>query len=829
MSRSDGMYAHVRVLDLSDASGLLTGQILADLGADVIQVVPVSTAAEDSMRRTRRESVPGGSLAPSTARDGPAHGSSATVDAIVTDDFHRAYLRGKRLLELDLDAPEAAARIDALLAGADVLIETLSNAEAERLHLDVAGIAARRPHLIHVSITPFGRTGPKRDWAATDLTIAAASGFLFVSGAAGETPVRVAVPQAHAHAGADAAVATLIALREQRASGRGQHIDVSAQHSFTLALLGRGLDGAVRQPRAERSSGYGMVGAVRVRNIYPVRDGFVVMSPGIVPPVAAFMRRLMGWAAEEGLCDPAMIDWDWATVAMRMVQGAIDQAQWDRIDAAIAQLLGSRTKLDIMQQAVSRKLLLAPVLHVGELLDSPQLAARGYVQRDPRGARLGAFAKFGASPLRLTNDPLRVHGDALSAWTRRPPPARAAQPKPLAGLKVLDLFWVVAGPGATRMLADYGATVIHVESRNRPDMLRAVPPYIDGVPDPERTPGFHTTHANKLNLSLDLTSAEGRAVLTDLIRWADVVGESFSAGVIDRMGFGYEAVRAINPRIIMVSSSLLGQTGPWREYAGFGNLAGAVCGFYQLAGPRDATPVGCFGPYTDFMGVRYNAIAILAALAHRDRTGERQFIDMAQAEAALHFLAPAAIAYLERGEIPRANANRDAAMAPHGVYPALGADRWVAIAIRNDGEWQRFRAHAKLAEFDTDASLATLSGRQSAADRIDAAIADWTRTRDARAVEADLQTLGIAAHALSDTHELLADPQLAAREYVVRIAHDQFGETAIENSRFTLSAAPAARPTSAVSYGSHNAQVLGDILGYSGERIAELEARGVLQ
>src|SRR5262249_46760979 len=157
--------------------------------------------------------------------------------------------------------------------------------------------------------------------------------------------------------------------------------DVSAQHSFTLALLGRALDGAVRQPRAERSSGSGMVGAVRARNIYPVRDGFVVMSPGIVPPVAALMRRLRSWAAEEGVCEQAPGAWDWATVAMRMMQGAIDQAQWDRIDAAIGRLLGGHTKLDIMQQAVTRKLLLAPVLHVGELLDSPQLTARDYVQR----------------------------------------------------------------------------------------------------------------------------------------------------------------------------------------------------------------------------------------------------------------------------------------------------------------------------------------------------------------------------------------------------------------------------------------------------------------
>jgi crotonobetainyl-CoA:carnitine CoA-transferase CaiB-like acyl-CoA transferase len=394
---------------------------------------------------------------------------------------------------------------------------------------------------------------------------------------------------------------------------------------------------------------------------------------------------------------------------------------------------------------------------------------------------------------------------------------------------VLDLFWVVAGPGATRMLADYGATVIHVESRNRLDMLRAVPPYIDAMPDPERTPGFHSTHANKLNVSLDLSTQEGRDVLADLIRWADVYGESFSPGVVQRMGFGYDAARALNPGIIMVSSSLLGQTGPWREYAGFGNLAGAVCGFYQLAGRPDAPPAGCFGPYTDFMGVRYNAIAILAALAHRDRTGEGQFIDMAQAEAALHFLAPAALDYLETNRPPRPQGNRDASMAPHGVYPARGADRWVAIAVRTDDEWQRLCRLAQWTDLANDPALATLEGRKRAEDRIDARVSAWTADRDAADIERELVQIGIAAHTLLDTHELLHDAQLQFRGHVHRIPHPQFGMTAIEGSRVLMSQSAAAQPTLAVSYGSHNAQVLGDILGYKEPRIAQLAARGALQ
>ncbi len=779
--RTDGALAGVRVLDLSDAGGVLAGQALADLGADVVQVV--------------------------ASRQVPvAAGSDA--------DFHwRAYTRGKRLLEIDLDHHATPELLAELLAGADVLIESLANDAASRLGLDAARIAERHPHLVHASITPFGRGGPKTDYVASDLTICAASGFLFVSGAAGETPLRISIPQAHAHAGADAAVAILIALRAS-SHGRGQHIDISAQHSMTLALLGRSLDGAVNQPHAERSSGYAMIGAVRVRNIYPVRDGWVMVTPGVLPPVAAFMRRLMSWAVEEGLCEAEFVEWDWASAAVRMLQGDISPQQWHLVEAAIEALLAPLTKAEVMAEAVSRKLLLAPVLHVGELIDSPHFAERGVIQ--------------GVAQLPNEIEKVRIASPALN-WTPRATPSDAPSSAPLAGLKVLDLFWVVAGPGATRMLADYGATVIHVESRNRLDMLRAVPPYIDAIPGPERTPGFHSTHANKLNVSLDLSTAAGREVLADLIRWADVYGESFSPGVVERMGFGYAAARALNPDIIMVSSSLLGQSGPWRDYAGFGNLASAVCGFYQLTGVADAPPTGCFGPYTDFMGVRFNAIAILAALAHRDRTGEGQFIDMAQAEAAVGFLAPAALAYREAHIVPTPRGNRDASMAPHGVYPCRGVDRWVAIAVPTDDAWQRLCRYANWPEFAADATLATLDGRKRAEDRIDAAVATWTCDRDAHDVEHELQQLGIAAYALLDTHELLADTQLQSRDHVLRIAHPQFGMTAIEGSRILMSAARAARPTVAVTYGSHNEVVLADILGYSQQRIAELAALGALQ
>jgi crotonobetainyl-CoA:carnitine CoA-transferase CaiB-like acyl-CoA transferase len=752
---------------------------------------------------------------------------------------HTAPLAGQILADLGaevvaVDAPPWAADVDAALARADVLLESCLAAQVAALSLEPADVTRRHPHLVHVSITPFGRDGPKAHYRGSDLIVTAASGFLYVTGSPGAAPLRISAPQAHAHAGTDAAVAALIALRHRAATGLGQHIDVSAQDSFTLALLARSLDGPLDQPRAERSAGRTVIGGVELRYVYPVRDGFALVQHGILPPLAAFQQRLVAWAIDAGQCDPEYAQWDWGTMAFQLAAGQVDPVAWARFDRGIAELLASLDKMALMGEAVARKLLVAPVMHIGDLLDSPHFAARGFVVRDTDGERVpGAFARFEKSPL-VPRRRARVADLAAipGAWGERPrvspTAATGVASAPLAGVKVVDLFWVVAGPGATRMLADHGATVVHVESRARLDMARSVPPYLGGVVDPERAALFHSTNANKRNLALDLGTESGRRVLRDLIAWADVFTESFSPGVIERLGFGFEAVRAINPRIIMISSCLLGQTGPWRDYAGFGNLAAAVTGFHALTGRPGAPPTGCFGPYTDFIGVRYNALAILAALAHRERTGEGQYIDMAQAEAAVHFLAQSARDFLMHGHVPAARGNRDPEMAPHGVYRCRGDDRWIAIAVQSDDDWAALCRVAEFRDLAADAALATLSGRKREEVRLDARIEAWTAALDAADVEASLQAAGVAAHAVLDTHALGDEPMLRHRRHFWRIAHPLHGETVIESSRVLFSRTPPIVPASAPTYGSDRDFVLHDLLGYDPARIETLAEEGAL-
>jgi len=378
------------------------------------------------------------------------------------------------------------------------------------------------------------------------------------------------------------------------------------------------------------------------------------------------------------------------------------------------------------------------------------------------------------------------------------------------------------------MLADYGATVVHVESSQRLDMVRNVPPYIGGVPEAERAACHHTTNCNKLNICLDLGTPEGREVVADLIRWADVVTESFAPGVVARMGFDYETVKALNPRAIMISSCLMGQDGPWSAYAGYGNLAAAVSGFHALTGHDDQPPTGCFGPYTDFTSVRFNALAILGALRHRARTGEGQYIDMAQVEAALHFLAPDCLAWLRDGQVQTAIGNRDREHAPSGVYPVRGDDRWIALAAIDDDQWQSLCRVAGMDDL-LARGVVSLTERRAVEEEIDLRLAAWTQDHDGAALESLLQANGVPAHQVLNTHDLAADAQLQHRQHFIPVSHPTFSPAVVESSRLKFSRTRAQLPTEAPWFGIDSIRVLTEVLGYQPARVDALQSGGVLR
>jgi len=824
------MLSPYRVLDLTNEDGLLCGQILADLGADVIQIEP---RAGSTGRRV-----------------GPYRKGDEGLEASL---FFAAYTRNKRGLALDLDDRADREILLRLVAGADFLIESERPGRLAELGLGYEDLAPIQPGLVYVSISPFGQTGPKSQWRGSDLTQMAASGFAYLSGDSNDPPTRICVPQAHAHAGSDAAVGALIAHLGRQRTGRGQHVDVSAQQSVTLANMFRTLDEAIGMAPAERVASGLQAGGVVVPLRHRTRDGWVTLGPAVMPSTGHFMQRLLAWVAEEGFCDAALADENWGAFGIRLGAGVLPPDAYDPIARALDEFFATKTHEEVLRAAVERKLLIAPVFGMDEIIESDQLRERGFsVSVERAGAPAerypGPFAKFSGAPLAYRLPPPRLdeHGPELrSEAPREPAPLgnrplaggpddvgrpeataslEAPSPLPLDGIKILDLFWVIAGPAGTRMLADYGATVVRVESSKHLDTLRVSPPWQFGQPHLEGAAGFQSANANKLGVTIDLSSEEGRAIVLDLVRWADVVTESFAPGVMDTRGLGYEQLRKVKPDLIMISSCIMGQTGPWRKFTGFGRLAASLVGFQPLVSWPGQPPAGPFGAYTDAIASRYNALAILAALEYRDRTGEGQYIDQSQTEAALHFLAPAFLDWTVNGQLASAVGNNDDGYFPHAMFPAAGDDRWVAIAVKGDEEW---RSLCRLIErpelIDRRQEKAAIEAELSAA------LSDWTRAREAADAAAELQAHGIPAHAALDTPGLFTDPQLQHRGHFVEIPHDIYPSTTIESSRLKLCHATARTPDGAITLGRDNHLVLDSLLGYTPERIAELEERGVLK
>jgi len=323
---------------------------------------------------------------------------------------------------------------------------------------------------------------------------------------------------------------------------------------------------------------------------------------------------------------------------------------------------------------------------------------------------------------------------------------------------------------------------------------------------------------------VDLDTAGGRAVVLDLARWADVVTESFSPRAMTALGLGYEQLRRANPGLIMLSTCLMGQTGPLADYAGFGNLAAAWCGFTDLVGWPDRPPTGPFGAYTDYISPRLALATLLAALDHRRRTGAGQHLDVSQAEAALHFLAPALLDTEVNGSHWGRRGNDDAAMAPHGVYRARGEDRWVAVACEDDGQWRQL-AHVVGRDDLAGWTTAERLGRRRLLDEV---VEAWTAERDAVAVQEELQALGVPAHAVQHSPECAVDPQLRHLGHFVTVEHPELGPVELEGPRYRLSATPGVvGPPPAL--GQHVLPVLTGILGYDADRVGELLAAGALE
>ncbi|MCL4240909.1 MAG: CoA transferase [Dehalococcoidia bacterium] len=780
-----------RVLDLTAGKADLGPMILADLGAEVVKVEP-----------------PGG--------------------AVSREDALRfaAYNRNKRSVTLDLAVEQGRAAFLDLVRGADFLFEDAGPGEMAARGLGWEQLREVNPRLVYVATTPFGQDGPYSGHAAADLTLAAMGGMMALNGDADRPPVRVSVPQTWHHAAAESAVGAMVAHHLRQRTGVGRFVDVSVQAAVFWTGLQAMIAAAIQGKDMERAGTALQLGTLTLPLVYPCADGEVVMIGNGPTPVP-----IVPWMVADGVVPESWnTDEDWATYDMKVLQGQPLAHDYEEVMARLADWTRKFTKQELLERGLANGVTIAPVATIPELLDFNHLRARDYwrdleVRPGVTVRGPGAFVRASGTPIRRARG-VPEPGEANGKLGGRAARAAAAPREglPFAGLKVADFSWIGVGPITGKYLADHGAEVIRVETANPPDRLRVAGPFKDGVFGPNRSQFYGAFNTSKRSIALNLKTPEAREIVRKLIAWADVVLESFTPGTMASLGLSYEDAKLIKPDVIYASTCLMGQSGPAAPLAGYGYHAAAICGFYEVTGWPDRPPSGPFTAYTDTIAPRFLASAVMAALDHRARTGEGQYIEQSQMESSLYFLAPEILDYQVSGRVPRRAGNEDPAMAPHAAYPAAGEDEWIAIAVADDAQWAALVSLLGNPAWAADAACATAAGRLANRAAIDAHLGKWTAGQDMHEAMARLQAAGIPAGAVQRSSDHLRDPQLAHRRFFHPLEHAEMGTVPYEGHQFLVSGYESGPRSAAPCLGEHSMEVLLDVLGLGEDDVARLAA-----
>lgn len=777
----------LRVLDISrGVAGPFCARLLADGGADVRRIEP------------------------------PVSGGPAPIGAL------EAFLdQNKRGLPLDIATEVGRETFRKLVAASDVIVESSRPGTMEALGLGYRDLAAINPGIVLVSITDFGQTGPYRHYRGDHLAISALGGWAYTFGESDREPLQVGFPVMYYMAGIHGAIGALAALRGRRTAGRGQHVDVSSQEACLNMLSYPQVLEQFGCPPLRRN-----ISAALQTFYLEARDGWVALnhlSAGQWDDICAMLGLFH--LAE----DPALL-YDMQKKRAVMPEFMAAAGEWAR----------DKTQMEAFYAAQALQIPAGIPYTPKELIACDQFHVRDFLARSVQPG-LGEFvqprAPFRSPSLRSELRPAPRRGEqdpeALQQPGPAPKPARAQEsaktPRDLlAGLRIADLTHYRSGPTATSLLGGLGADVIKIESVQRPDGFRF---YNTSDPaDPrfyELGSYFNASNTNKRGITLDLGSPQGKELFTRLVAQSDVVIENFSPRVMGNLGFGYERLKEINPRIIMVSMSCFGQSGPWRDFVGFGYVFDQVSGAAAASGYEDGPPTHMMAASdvtSGFMAV----YAMLLALEERERTGCGQRIDMSQVESLAFLLGPEIIEYQLTGKLRPRMGDHDPVFSPHNVYPCRGEDEWVSISVESEEQWAALAGVIGRPEWIRDERYASPGARKNNERALDEAIGQWTRGQDKREVMERLQGLGIISAAVLKAMELLDDPQLEARNMHRKLARPLVGEHRYPEFPIRFSEARCEQRSPAPTLGQHNEEVLTGLLGVTHDELEALKQAGVI-
>ncbi len=746
------------------------------------------------------------------------------------------------------------ATIKTLLGWADVLIDNHTPSVLEDLGLGWDALHDLNSALVYVSITPYGRTGPRSGTRGTELTLMHASGLANLlptrSVDTSRPPVKMGGCQVGYHGAVAAAVATLAAVIGQKKTQRGQLIDVSLQevllNMVSPVVAGTRYHGTTWSRVPDRPPAMGRM---------QTKDGYVILNAFDDHHFQA-LREVMGnpeWCAGE----------EWKSMKYR-ANHLMDIAP--NFDAWMLK----QYKDDIHHQAARKGIVIGPIATAKDVMKNPQYAARDFfvaVSHPEAGTHRYAGLPFsmsasppdGSRPAPLLgqhNDELpeviaakdakagksvtqsRSRSRETSGLNRKRPNSHesgdqqpAAGELPLKGVRVLEFCWVWAGPYAGMLLGNLGAEVIKVEGHTRTDLMRRSVVWPLAEPAPQTVPpnqgmGFNTVNRNKLGITLDLRKPEGIDLARRLAAKSDIVIDNMRPGALAKLGLDYDAFQRARQDIIVASSSGRGSEGPESDYLGYAMVHHGIGGGAYITGYPDDHPCHSTGD-VDIMNATFFAYATLAALYHRERTGEGQFIDYSQSEAVSSLIGEVLLGYEMTSVMPERSGNAHPRFAPHNVYRAWGVNRWVALEVHSDEEFRRFAVVLGMPQLARDPRFQTVTQRKRNEAELDRIIEAWTSERDRDWLVAQFAGADLMAAPSRDARDLYADPHLRARGAFVTVDHAELGELELVGPPWKLSDCemPA---RCAPLLGEHTDQVLTGILGMSVSELATLRDSGVI-